>query len=68
MPKPIHSIDATAKTVTFGHPGLHTITVTLDPWPATQAEIESQARAQIDDIPSDPSQLEQKAATTPTEL
>ena len=68
MPKPIHSIDAANKQVVFGHPGLHTVTVTLDPWPSTQAEIESQARAQIADIPSDPCQLPQKVATTPTSL
>lgn len=68
MPKPIIEIDADAQTVTFGHPGVHTVQVRLDPWPATQAEIEEQARAMIGDIPSDPTQLEQGPATRPTSL
>lgn len=68
MPKPIYEINAEAQTVTFGSPGVHLVRVELDPWPATQAEIEEQARALIDDIPSDPSQLKQKPATTPTSL
>lgn len=68
MPKPIYSIDAANKQVVFGHPGMHTVTVILDPWPSTQAEIENQARAKCPDIPDDPAQWETAAGSAPTEL
>ena len=54
MPKQIVKIDAETQTVTLGHPGVLTFEIKLDPWPASQEEIERQAIEQCHEIPTDP--------------
>lgn len=56
LTKHVDSIDAANQRV-FIRQGLVVVSVTLDPWPATEAEQKSQALAQAPDIDADEANL-----------